>query len=117
MSIAQEIFLDNDFLVSLGPVTQKVRTTDTPTLATGLVVRCFIANTGARTATPIHADLDWTMTEQGSTAVYHLSIDGALITTRLAGFVDQKVWFHFVVDGDYRSACDTTVRAERPIGT
>lgn len=114
MALAAEIFLDNDFVVSLGPVTTKARTTSSPAILSGATVRCYIAATSARTAAPIHAALDFTMTEDGTTGVYHVAIDGSLITTHLAAFIDQEVWFHFTVNGtDYRSRESTTVRAER----
>ena len=114
MAIDSELYLDNDFLVSLGPVFAKARTNATAALLSGATVRCWIAATDARTAAPINAALDFTLTEDGTTGTYHIAIDGSLLTTHLASYVDQLVWFHFSVNtNDYRARASTTVRAVR----
>jgi hypothetical protein len=115
MPFASELYLGNDFIGSLGPLYEQDRTTSVPALYPGATVRCYFAASDALDAAPI-AGLDFALVEEGSTAVYLLNVGGDLTTALLAGFLDNVVWLHFVVNGTgFHAVKDVTVRGVREL--
>jgi hypothetical protein len=117
MAIAPELYLENDLILEIGPMTKVDPATGVESLATGLVVTCLIAATNGIDAAAINAALSITLTEDGATAVYRGSIDGGVLKTHLntAPYLDAKVYLHFQSGDDFHVVGETTVRSVRAV--
>jgi hypothetical protein len=81
--------------------------------ATGLTVAAMLADTQTAT-TPIHAELQITLDEVGTTGEYIGVIDGSVIATRLDAHIGQRV-YEIVTDGaSLRFVTPLRVRSIRP---
>ena len=98
MSIAAEIYHDNDAAISIAD------------LPTGLTVEWFVGATAAAT-TPVNAAVSGTCGEAGDPPVYTDVLEGAAITDHLTA--DQEYFLIVKVGQDLRVYGATTARALR----
>lgn len=114
-----EMYLENDDLLVCRPYKRQVNgvTGEVETIVyTGATVVAFLALSGATdgSATPIHASLNITLTEVGSTGVYAGTLQGSDKTTHLATLSDGDIVFrHFKSGSDYHESKSVIIRKQR----
>lgn len=126
-NIAAETPLDNDLLFWCEIVKDAVNLTtgaidaDQPEINRADVKAFLVGGVGGdllskRPIDAIHADLVFTLANVTGTPRYYAYPQGDVMLARLAaGYVDQKVYVHFIAgDGDWHEVAETTIVMKRP---
>lgn len=105
------IYLDNDFLVEV-TLTRPNASTGEDEAADGLTGTAFISAT--RGGAAIHAAMSGSLAERaGTPGTYHLTFDGADITTHLAAYAGDTVYECVQFGSDFKEYRPRLVRAVR----
>lgn len=120
MAIADEIYLDNDYYIEVGPIVGLSTTDGSEVLMDGWTdVKAKICTTDEWDATPIDASLEVVLAEEivslAGTGVYRGSFEGSSLSTELEPFVDLVVYLHLSRQQDYHVVSPITVRRSRTV--
>lgn len=115
--IAGALYLDNDDLIvatlTVDTVNGSTGAVETAAL-TGATVTFYVATTAPYDASTIHASLQLTLTEVGSTGIYYGTLQGSDKTTQLAATADlTTLYLHWKVGQDYHESAPVTLTKTR----